>query len=134
MTSTLSAVVVDCRDPETLARFWCAALGYVVHAGAEGFVGIVPAEGSGPHLDFVVVPEPRTAKNRLHLDLRVTAGTPPDQRGHVVQAEVGRLVAAGARVLWSTDDHHVTMADPEGNEFCVAWAAAARDPQIVVAS
>ena len=38
MTSTLSAVVVDCRDPETLARFWCAALGYVVHAEAEGFV------------------------------------------------------------------------------------------------
>jgi hypothetical protein len=114
MTSTLSAVVVDCRDPETLARFWCAALGYVVHGEAEGFVGIVPAEGGGPHLDFVLVPEPRTVKNRLHLDLRAVD---TDQ-----DSEVARLESLGARRVDVGQGPEVTwvvLADPEGNEFCV---------------
>lgn len=114
MTSTLSAVAVDCRDPETLSRFWCAALGYVVHGQAEGFVGIAPAGGSGPHLDFVVVPEPRTAKNRLHLDLRAAEG------GQA--AEIARLESLGARRVDVGQGPEVTwvvLADPEGNEFCV---------------
>ncbi|MFI7480834.1 VOC family protein [Kocuria sp. M1R5S2] len=115
MTSTLFAVVVDCNDPATLARFWCDALGYSVHGEAEGYVGIAPAAGApGPHLDFVLVPEPRTVKNRLHLDLRAVD---TDQA-----TEVARLESLGARrvdvgqgpaVTW------VVLADPEGNEFCV---------------
>ena len=125
MTSTLSAVVVDCRDPETLARFWCAALGYVVHAEAEGFVGIVPAEGGGPHLDFVVVPEPRTAKNRLHLDLRPREGSRDE--------EVARVRALGATEVADRRGQHgpgsgwVVFADPEGNEFCILRSRAEVD-------
>ncbi len=114
MSSTLSAVVVDCRDPDALARFWCAALDYVVHGEAEGYVGIVPAGGGGPHLDFVLVPEPRTVKNRLHLDLRAV-GTGQD-------AEVARLESLGARRVDVGQGPEVTwvvLADPEGNEFCV---------------
>ncbi|MEX5269717.1 VOC family protein [Kocuria sabuli] len=114
MTSTLSAIAVDCRDPESLARFWCDALGYVVHGEAEGYVGIAPAEGAGPRLDFLLVPEPRTVKNRLHLDLRA-ADT--DQDG-----EVARLESLGARradVGQGPEVTWVVLADPEGNEFCV---------------
>ncbi|MUN63257.1 VOC family protein [Kocuria sediminis] len=114
MTSTLSSVVVDCRDPAALARFWCAALDYVVHGEAEGYVGIAPAGGPGPHLDFLLVPEPRTAKNRLHLDLRA-ADTDQDR-------EVARLESLGARRVDVGQGPEVTwvvLADPEGNEFCV---------------
>ncbi|MFW6186722.1 MAG: VOC family protein [Actinomycetota bacterium] len=114
MTSTVYSVAVDCRDPETLARFWCDVLGYVVHGEAEGFVGIAPAEGEGPHLDFLLVPEPRTGKNRLHLDLRAADG---DQA-----AEVARLESLGARrtdVGQGPEATWVVLADPEGNEFCL---------------
>jgi hypothetical protein len=135
-------LTMDAADPESLAEFWKAAVGYVDEPppapfsdrrewlrsfGEEitddepiGAAWLVDPSGIAPRLSILPVPEPKTAKNRLHLDLRVTAGTPSEQRGAVVQAEVERLVAAGARVLWSMDDHHVTMADPEGNEFCVA--------------
>ncbi|HST72783.1 VOC family protein [Kocuria sp.] len=115
MTSTVYSVAVDCRDPEALARFWCEALGYVVHGEAEGYVGIAPPEdAAGPRLDFLLVPEPKTVKNRLHLDLRAADG---DQAG-----EVARLESLGARradVGQGSDVTWVVLADPEGNEFCV---------------
>ena len=115
MTSTVSAVVIDCRDPEVLARFWSEALDYTVHGEAEGYVGLVPAEGrTGPHLDLVLVPEERRGKNRLHLDLRALDG---DRAG-----EVARLEGLGARrvdVGQGEDVPWTVLADPEGNEFCV---------------
>jgi catechol 2,3-dioxygenase-like lactoylglutathione lyase family enzyme len=108
--------VVDCKDPEAVAAFWCAALGYrVVHRDAREVV-IAPDPGSAPHLVFVRVPNAKRGRNRLHLDLD------PDDR----DAEVRRLLDLGAtrlRVRRPSDATWVALADPEGNEFCV------RDPE-----
>ncbi|GGG48057.1 lactoylglutathione lyase [Kocuria dechangensis] len=120
MTSILSSVVVDSRDPAALARFWSAALGYAVLEADEEGVTIGPADGSWPVIDFVPVPEPKTVKNRLHLDLRADDG---DQA-----SEVARLEALGARradVGQGPEVSWVVLADPEGNEFCVLRLSAA---------
>jgi hypothetical protein len=66
------------------------------------------------------VPEPKTAKNRLHLDHYVSEGVDPADRWTTIRTEVDRLGALGATVVATVDDHHVVMADPEDNEFCVA--------------
>lgn len=76
--------------------------------------------GIGPRLCILQVPEPKTAKNRLHIDLRVAGDGSPDERWVRVEREVRRLSATGANPLQSFPKHHVVMADPEGNEFCVA--------------
>jgi hypothetical protein len=119
-------VVFDCRHPASLARFWAAALdGYQValyddaelarlHAMGiddpedDPSVLVEPTSGSGPRLWFTRVPEPKTVKNRVHLDLRAAD----------VDAEAERLVGLGARVLGQVEDW-VVLADPEGDEFCV---------------
>ncbi len=75
---------------------------------------------SPPRLCLLQVPETKTAKNRLHIDLRVSADGTPDQKWARVVNEVARLSAAGAVALHEFVGHHVVMADPEGNEFCVA--------------
>ena len=74
-------------------------------------------------LVFVPVPEPKTVKNRVHLDVQVGAGLEPGERAGVVASEVERLTQLGARHLRTFDEmgeHWVVMADPEGNEFCVS--------------
>jgi hypothetical protein len=135
-------LTMDAADPERLAEFWKTAVGYVDEPPPVPFTSrrdwlrsfgeqiaddepigaawLIDPSGIAPRLSILPVPESKTAKNRLHIDLRVTAEASPEMRGAVVQAEVDRLVSAGASVLWSMDDHHVTLADPEGNEFCVA--------------
>jgi predicted enzyme related to lactoylglutathione lyase len=65
------------------------------------------------------VPEPKVAKNRLHMDVRVSASVGADQRWATITEKVDRLTAAGATTLAEFPGHHVVMADPEGNEFCV---------------
>jgi Glyoxalase-like domain len=126
MGSRLTEIVVDCHDPAALAAFWAAVLDYHVVRIEDGQVEIAPwkreppdlAERvrqapSVPTLVFVKVPEGKTVKNRLHLDIR-PVGSPHE-------AEVERLLGLGARradvgqgeVPW------VVLADPEGNEFCV---------------
>ena len=110
-------VVVDCRDPKALGRWWQEALGWIVVGESDDEVELAAAEGAHPTLLFGLVPEGKTVKNRLHLDF-----VPDDQA-----AEVGRLVGLGAtradvgqrEVPW------VVMADPEGNEFCVLSARSA---------
>ncbi|GJF33239.1 hypothetical protein KNE206_59390 [Kitasatospora sp. NE20-6] len=142
-------VVVDCADPHRQAAFWAEALGYLVEDHSALIAHLLtagavtpdllteqdghrawrtlaavrhpddPADpvsdvGHGRRLLFQQVPEPKSTKNRLHLDLH--AG--PDRR----EAEVDRLLALGATVLARIDEpgtRHVTLADPEGNEFCV---------------
>ena len=127
-------ITFDCADPGRLAEFWAAALGYVVQPPPDGFdswpafltaIGVpesewdsrsacVDPEGTRPRLFFQRVPEPKTAKNRVHLDVNV--GT--DR----VDAEVSRLVEAGATTVrehGELGERWVVMADPEGNEFCV---------------
>lgn len=125
-------VGADARDPQAQAAFWAAALGYVAEPGYDDPDGasIVDPDGRAPAIGFLRVPEPKTAKNRWHLDIRV-AGEPPwdwVQREDLIRAKVSELVAAGASVVREVeyaDERgsvlgHVTMLDPEGNEFCVA--------------
>ena len=121
MTSFVSHTSVDCHDAFALSEFWKQVLGYDDVVGDPNEPGdeecmIVPP-GEGPVLLFIEVPEGKTVKNRLHLDLRPTDVTRDE--------EVDRLVGAGAAVV---ADHRgtygegtgwVTLADPEGNEFCV---------------
>jgi hypothetical protein len=104
-------VVVDADDPHRLARWWAEALGYVIVHEAPDEVEIRRTPGELPALLFVPVADPKTVKNRLHLDLR-----PDDQ-----EAEVERLVDMGARPadIGQPDVSWVVLADPEGNEFCV---------------
>ncbi|MCK2221013.1 VOC family protein [Actinomadura sp. ATCC 31491] len=119
----LRDLVVDCRHPASLARFWAAALdGYAVAPYDEAELARLRAEGvddpeddptvllegGPPRLWFQRVPERKVVKNRLHLDLQAA-----DQA-----AEVARLTALGAAVQ-AVHDSWVTMTDPEGNEFCV---------------
>jgi hypothetical protein len=103
-------VSFDAADALTLARFWAAALGSDVDEDSTAGKAFVEAAGwGGPNIWFTRVPEPKTAKNRIHFDLRA-AGTLED--------EVARLERIGATVARSYPGHTV-MTDPEGNEFCV---------------
>jgi Glyoxalase-like domain len=106
----VKSVSVDCADAARVASFWAAALGSEVEEGATRDKAFVEAPGwGGPSMWFTRVPEPKTAKNRMHFDLRAQ-GEPA--------TEVARLVALGASVLAEHGDLTV-MADPEGNEFCI---------------
>jgi hypothetical protein len=116
----IGAMIVDCRDPAPVARFWAAALDWVISQEEDEEWVVEPPEGSREDcvvadLLFIRVPEPKTIKNRLHLDLR-----PEDQA-----SEIARLEGLGAtRVApeQSADHSWVVMADPEGNEFCLLAA------------
>jgi hypothetical protein len=135
-------VAIDCSSPHELADWWADALGRQVEAQDEAFIRRMIAEGHAtedqtvrhngalvwksatainspepgrPRMLFQSVPEAKTVKNRLHLDVRVGA----DGR----EAEVARLVQRGATELWRASQgpyEWVTLADPEGNEFCVS--------------
>jgi len=110
MYSFIKTVTFDCADAVVTARFWAAALGSNVDEVSTSDKAFVEAAGwGGPNMWFNRVPEPKSAKNRVHFDLRAP-GPAAD--------EVARLVALGATVLQAGDDLTV-MADPEGNEFCV---------------
>lgn len=137
-------VVFDAAEPTKLAEFWGMALDYIVEPPPEGFVsweefagsvGIPEEEfgdvasridpaGEGPRLYFQRVPEGKTAKNRVHLDVRV-AGREirGEERKRLVSEKVERLVQAGASIAWANDTlrgNSIVMRDPEGNEFCVS--------------
>jgi predicted enzyme related to lactoylglutathione lyase len=108
-------VVLDVADLERSAAFWCAVLGYTAQPASPGrYQSLLPAGGDGFEVLLQQVPEPKTTKNRMHLDLRV-----PD-----LDAEVARVTAAGARRLTESPIReygwvwHI-LADPDGNEFCV---------------
>ena len=118
----------DAADPQAIAAFWALALDYVAEPGFEepDNASIIDPSGVGPAIGFLLVPEPKTAKNRMHIDVRV-AGEPPwdlAERELLIRAKVAQLVDAGATEVRSEhyDDAlgHVVMLDPEGNEFCVA--------------
>ena len=108
-------LVLDCANPDRLAAFWSEALGYqpVGEAGSY-YLLLPPDQQAGPQLLPQGVPEPKTGKNRMHLDIHT-----PD-----IEAEASRLVDLGAtRVQAEPLSEHgsnwVLMHDPEGNEFCV---------------
>ncbi|WP_019875407.1 VOC family protein [Sporichthya polymorpha] len=113
MSLSTAGVTIDCPDPRALATFWTAALDYEIGQDYDGeFVSLQPA-GGGTYLGLQRVAEPRTGKNRVHLDFHCTDRA----------AEVERLVGLGATVL---GEHEfpgfawTVLADPAGNEFCVA--------------
>ena len=129
MSSKFTELAIDCADPQALARFWCAVLDYEVQDVDSGDDGedelvaigspLVP-EGKQrqgpvpPTLTFVRVPEGKTIKNRLHIDVN------PTDRDQ--DAEVQRLLDLGARhadVGQGPDVSWIVLVDPEGNEFCV---------------
>ena len=111
MASSWNWLVVDCADPRRLAEFWSRALDFKILEEDAESVTVGLDEGTYPRLLFLRVPEPKTGKNRLHLDL-----TPDDQ-----EAEVERLLALGARRvdIGQGERPWTVLADPEGNEFCV---------------
>lgn len=125
MTIRMQCICVDCHAPGRLATFWADALGWRrTHDSADEVVleppSGSPEDGVAPDLLFLRVPEGKTVKNRLHLDLR-----PDDQ-----DAEVARLLALGAThadVGQAGDENFTVLADPEGNEFCVEVSNAERD-------
>jgi len=111
----LSAIAIDCADPGELGRFWAEALSWNTEYEDDDEVALQPPDQTGPELLFLQVPEPKAAKNRLHLDLN-----PDDQ-----DAEVKRLEGLGANrvdVGQGDDVPWVVLGDPEGNEFCVLTA------------
>jgi deazaflavin-dependent oxidoreductase (nitroreductase family) len=112
MTTSVIGLSIDCADPVGLAEFWSEALGRPVNPGADAENAAIDATGpaSGPRLAFHKVPESKTVKNRLHLDLLT------DQ----FEAESKRLIGLGATPLWDIEKptaRWTTFADPEGNEF-----------------
>jgi predicted enzyme related to lactoylglutathione lyase len=111
----MHALVIDCAEFDALIRFWSAALDYVEWFPPSGqFAGIKPREPDGRlAIIFQRVPEPKTGKNRVHMDYEAGDRS----------AEVERLVALGGRIVRELDENEgrwTIMADPEGNEFCVA--------------
>jgi len=114
VTSSLAALAIDAVNPGLVAEFWCAVLGWVVLEEDEGFVSIGSADGSWPTIDVCPVPEAKTVKNRLHLDVRAD--------GVEQQVELQRLLGLGAKAVdigQAPDVSWVVLADPEGNEFCL---------------
>ena len=139
-------LVIDCASPDLLARFWAEALHYVLAPPPAGFdswddfyrsIGVPEDElgdggadriedpnGEGPAIWFQIVPEEKSIKNRIHIDVNASGGRSSslDTRRERVEAEAARLVALGAtRVRTNAEeglDHYaVALTDPEGNEF-----------------
>ncbi|HEX2903968.1 MAG TPA: VOC family protein [Jatrophihabitans sp.] len=137
-------VTFDSADPAAHAAFWAETLHYTEAPPPRGFdswqaaldawdipperrndrAALVDPEGRGPRMFFQKVPEGKTAKNRVHLDLRAAAGVPAEQRIVALEAECARLQALGAVVVQrlgpdAIDGYCISMRDPEGNEFCL---------------
>jgi hypothetical protein len=138
-------VTFDAADPAALAEFWAEALGYQVQAPPPGFdswdaaleawgvpperrndaSAVVDPDGNGPRIFIQRVPEGKTAKNRVHLDVRAAPGLEGEERMAALEAECERLVALGATRQQRyepsppLDAGHIMMTDPEGNEFCL---------------
>lgn len=116
MTSRIAALAIDAIDPRLVAGFWCAVLDWKVVEEDAGIISIAPKDGAWPTIDIVPVPESKTLKNRLHLDLRAD--------GVTTERELERLISLGASrvdVGQGQDVSWVVLGDPEGNEFCLLF-------------
>jgi hypothetical protein len=135
-------VTFDAHEPQRLGRFWASTLGYIEQPPPDGFdswadfldsinwpvderddfYAVVDPEKKGPRLYFQRVPEGKTAKNRVHLDVNVGAGLAGDERRSAVRRRADELVALGATEVREADErgeYWIVMQDLEGNEFCL---------------
>ncbi len=138
-------ITIDCTDPAGLAVFWAQALGYRVESPPPGFdswdaaleafgvpreqrnsrSAIVPLEGAGPRVFFQQVPEAKSVKNRIHLDIRAAPALRGAERMSALAVEAERLGHLGASLSYRVEPDggmeagFITMLDPEGNEFCL---------------
>jgi catechol 2,3-dioxygenase-like lactoylglutathione lyase family enzyme len=144
MTARHVQVTFDCADPAALAGFWVEVLGYTLDAPPPGFdtwddaldawgvpedqrnsrSAVVDPDGHGPRLFFQRVPEGKSAKNRVHLDVRAAPGLQGEERMAALEAESQRLVGLGATAVERFEPDamsagFIVMQDPEGNEFCL---------------
>lgn len=153
MASAKIQLTFDAHSPQTLGLFWAEVLGYVVDPPPGGEIGtpeetlqawfaaleamgvpesewdsrfaIIDPDGVGPRVFLQRVPEAKTAKNRLHVDVRAAVGLSGDERMAALEAECERLLALGATRLRRHEpappmsDGWLVLADPEGNEFCL---------------
>ena len=142
--SVAFGITFDCAHAGNLAEFWAAALGYEVQPPPPGFdtwkawceaneveydpghmAAINDPEKKGARLLFIRVPEAKTAKNRMHIDIHVSAGPPaaPEERVPAIEAKTAELEALGAKRVGEIKQEFgaawQVMTDPEGNEFCV---------------
>jgi catechol 2,3-dioxygenase-like lactoylglutathione lyase family enzyme len=123
-------VTFDCADPAALSRFWNEVLGYRLDAWnipeerRNDASASVDPDGVGPRLFFQKVPEGKTAKNRVHLDVRAAPGLQGEDRMAALEARCEELVALGASRSYRLEPSAmeagtIVMQDPEGNEFCL---------------
>jgi predicted enzyme related to lactoylglutathione lyase len=115
VTSRLVALCFDANDPYRLAHFWAAALRWEINEESRDEIGLVPTDDTRFGVLFLRVPEVKTGKNRIHLDLTTTSVDDQTET-------VGRLIELGARhvdIGQRPEEPHVVVADPEGNELCV---------------
>ncbi|RDG35351.1 VOC family protein [Streptomyces corynorhini] len=137
MATTID-LTLDCANAQLLADFWKTALGYIDEPPPAPFktreewlaqfdlpedeseddgAWLCDPDGVGPRLCILKVPEPKTAKNRLHIDVRVPGHGSAGERWARIKAESERLVKAGGAVLRECDEHHVVMADPNTSNY-----------------
>ena len=118
-------IAIDCSDPAKLADFWASVLDLeVVRVTADAERAFLSDQQGTMRLLLHRVPEPKTVKNRLHLDVYVSPwGAPPAEAKPILEAEAERLRGMGAtlvQVFEKPNDYFIVMSDPEGNEFCIA--------------
>ena len=111
MACRFTELVIDCNDPATLAEFWRLVLGYEVIDSSDDEVEIKGPDG--PSLLFGRVPEPKTVKNRLHIDVNATDRSQSEEVERILELGATHADVGQKDVSW------VVLADPEGNEFCV---------------
>ena len=118
----LRTVVVDCLDPEPLARFWAALLDCEIASSSGAWVALASTAPGHPRVAFQKVPETKAGKNRLHLDVWVD-----DIRAATVEAEALGARRIGALVE-DSDEPFQVLADPAGNEFCLVHLPGSTGP------
>ncbi len=116
-TGPIATVVVDCADPQAMARFWGEAMDWALLKVSGHNAVLRSAKNVGPYLQFLRNPDEKTGWNRVHLDLR-------PYPGDNLEAESARLQALGARLIELDEPvRWKVLADPEGNEFCLLTPA-----------
>ena len=128
MTSRVSHTSVDCTNAYELSQWWKEVLDYVDEEGDPNEPGheecMISSRDGSHRLLFIEVPETKTLKNRLHLDLQPVDGRRDDELARLVQ--LGAVQVADQRGKYGPDTGWVVLADPEGNEFCILRNAAER--------